>query len=138
MRVSRALLIIAISLISIGQGTVSQAQASSLALPVDQQITYHCQWTQRVGPSTPWTGTMTIRVNAEGIINGTYRSTSARPDPFYGRMITVTGALQGQNIRLSFGISPAVTVRGELFSNGISGTTTFNGGRFEFLAARAQ
>jgi hypothetical protein len=137
-RVSGALLIIAISLISFSHGMAPQAQASSLALPVDQQLVYHCQWTQRVGPSTPWTGTMTIRVNAEGLINGTYRSTSARPDPFYGRMVTVTGALQGQNIRLSFGISPAVTVRGELFSNGISGTTTFNGGRFEFLAARAQ
>ena len=116
----------------------ASAAPASPALPPGQQLVYHCQWTQRYKMSTPWTGTMTIRVNDQGVVNGTYKSTSIKPDPFYGKIVTVTGGLSGDKIRLSFGISPAVSVSGDVFQNGISGVTTFNGGRFEFVAARSQ
>lgn len=116
----------------------SATAASPLALPVEQSLTYHCQWTQRLKSGIGWTGTMSIRVNAQGLINGTYKSTSIKPDPFYGKIVTVTGGLSGKNIRLSFGIVPSVTVNGEVVSNGIQGTTSLNGGRYEFLAALAQ
>ena len=107
------------------------------AIPVGTPIKFHCQWTQRFRMSTPWTGDMTIRDNAEGLINGTYRSTSIKPDPFYGKIITVTGAVNGKNIRLSFGIVPNVTVTGELIKGGIQGQTAYNGGTMEFKAAIA-
>ena len=108
-----------------------------MTVPVGTPLKFHCQWTQRFGRGTPWTGDMTIKDNAEGIINGTYRSTSIKPDPFYGKIITVTGALTGKSIRLSFGIVPNVTVRGELVKGGIQGTTAYNGGTLEFAAALA-
>ncbi len=109
-----------------------------LTVPVGTALKFHCQWTQRLGSGTPWTGDMTIRDNAEGLINGTYRSTSIRPDPFYGKIVTVTGAINGKSIRLSFGIIPSVTVRGELVKGGIKGSTAFNGGTLEFAAALAK
>ena len=104
-------------------------------MPVNQELKYSCQWEPRVKQGVPWTGDLTIRVNQEGLINGTYRSTSIRPDPFYGKIITVTGALTGgNNIRLSFGVSPNITIRGEVVNNGIHAVTTYKGGRVEFLA----
>jgi hypothetical protein len=106
-------------------------------IAVGTLVKFHCQWTQRFGRGTPWTGDMTIKDNAEGIINGTYRSTSIRPDPFYGKIVTVTGSVTGKNIRLTFGIVPSVTVRGELVKGGIQGSTAYNGGTLEFAAAHA-
>jgi hypothetical protein len=80
---------------------------------------------------------MKITVNSEGIINGTYRSTSIKPDPFYGKIVTVTGGLSGKDIRLSFGVVPSVTVRGQVVKNGITGSTTYNSGSLDFAAAVA-
>jgi hypothetical protein len=111
--------------------------ATALVVPVGTPLKFHCQWTQRFGRGTPWTGDMTIKDNAEGLINGTYRSTSIKPDPFYGKIITVTGSISGKSVRLSFGIVPNVTVRGELIKGGIQGTTAYNGGTLEFAAALA-
>jgi len=71
----------------------------------------------------PWTGDLTLKINAEGIINGTYRSTSSRPDPFRGNIITVTGGLNGKNIHLDFGSKGYFPVKGEYHAGeGIIGT----------------
>ena len=141
MRFFGAALGLAVVMCVIGGGAsrAASSPASPLALPVDHQLTYNCQWSPRVGHGVGWTGTLTMRVNAEGVISGTYRSTSVRPDPFYGRTITVSGGLTGgNNIRLSFGISPNVTVRGVVVKNGIQGSTSYNGGSVEFLASLTQ
>lgn len=66
---------------------------------------------------------LTIRINPEGIVNGTYRSTSIRPDPFRGNIITVTGGVSGKNISLEFGTSGNFPVKGEYYvGEGIVGT----------------
>jgi hypothetical protein len=119
-------------------GPVSASAAAASALPVGTPLAYNCQWTQRFKNSTPWTGDMTITVNAESIINGKYKSTSIKPDPLYGRIITVTGGLNGKNIRLSFGVVPSLTVHGEVMSNGIQGTSSYNGGTLVFACAVAK
>jgi hypothetical protein len=119
-------------------GPVAASEAAASALPVGTPLAYHCQWTQRLRNSTPWTGDMTITVNAEGIINGKYKSTSIKPDPLYGRIITVTGGLTGKDIRLSFGVVPSLTVRGQVMSNGIQGTSSYNGGTLVFACAVAK
>jgi hypothetical protein len=119
-------------------GPVAASQPAASVLPVGTPLAYHCQWTQRFRNTTPWTGNMTITVNAEGIINGQYKSTSIKPDPFYGRIITVTGGSTGKDIRLSFGVSPSLTVRGEVASNGIQGTSSYNGGTLVLACAVAK
>src|SRR5271165_753302 len=93
-------------------------------LPVGQNLHYYCDWT----------GDLKFSVNADGIVNGTYRSNSVRPDPFYGKIVTVTGGVTGTNIRLSFGIVPNISVRGTVANNAITGATQYNGGTLEFVA----
>lgn len=80
--------------------------------------------------SVPWTGDMTLKINPEGIINGTYRSTSTRPDPFHGKIITVTGGLTGgKNIHLEFGAKGYFPVKGEYHTGqGIVGTARLGSG----------
>ena len=80
--------------------------------------------------SVPWTGDMTLKINPEGIINGTYRSTSTRPDPFHGKIITVTGGLSGgKNIHLEFGARGYFPVKGEYHpGQGIVGTARLGSG----------
>ncbi len=114
-----------------------QPSTPPTAIPIGTPLKFHCQWTKRFSQGIPWTGDLTIKDNAEGIINGTYRSTSLKPDPFYGKIVTVTGAVNGTNIRLSFGIVPSLTVLGQLVKGGITGTTPYNGGTLEFAAALA-
>src|SRR5271166_6024767 len=97
-------------------------------LPVGQNLHYYCHWTQRFGGGIAWTGDLKFSVNADGIVNGTYRSNSVRPDPFYGKIVT------GTNIRLSFGIVPNISVRGTVANNAITGATQYNGGTLEFVA----
>jgi hypothetical protein len=99
---------------------------------------FHCAWRQRFSHSVAWSGDLTFQVNSQGIIRGTYRSTSIRPDPFYGRIITVGGALSGKNIRLSFGISPSVSMHGTYEGKTITGTATVKSNSYEFAASAAK
>jgi len=80
--------------------------------------------------SHPWTGDMTLKINPEGIIHGTYRSTSIKPDPFYGKIITVTGGLSGgKNIHLEFGARGYFPVKGEFHAGqGIVATARLGSG----------
>jgi hypothetical protein len=84
---------------------VATTAGAALAVTVGTPHTTH--YTTEMGPrdsfSVPYTGTMELKYSSDGIINGTYRSTSVRPDPMSGRIVTVTGALMDNNrIRLSF------------------------------------
>jgi len=103
-------------------------------LPVGQMLHYYCHWTKQFGGGLAWTGDLKFNVNSEGILNGTYRSNSVRPDPFYGKIITVTGGVTGTNIRLSFGISPSLTARGTVANNAITGSTQYNGSTILLVA----
>ena len=92
--------------------------------------------TPRMSKSVPWTGDLTLKINPKGIINGTYRSTSVRPDPFYGKITTVTGGLSGQNIRLEFGAKGSFPVKGDYHAGaGIVATAhTRSGQIYDFVA----
>jgi hypothetical protein len=82
----------------------------------------------------PYSGTLNLKFN-NGIVSGTYRSDSVRPDPLYGRTINVSGGVSEGQITLDFKASGGFTVRGTLAGNGeISGTATINGHFYSFLA----
>jgi hypothetical protein len=82
----------------------------------------------------PYSGEMKLKFN-HGIISGTYTATSVRPDPMYGRMISVTGNVSHGNISLTIGGMSGFSVRGTLENTGtISGTATKSGRQYRFLA----
>jgi hypothetical protein len=110
--------------------------ASEMPRPSPPAALYHCTWTRRFGGGVRWTGDLTMRIHPEGMVNGTYRSTSVQPDPF-GQNVTVTGGRTGNNIRLTFGIRPSVTVRGEYEGVKIVGSATIRSSSFLFVAVPA-
>ena len=128
--------LVAVAAVAITSNAFASPTPSVSAMPnaSPPAALYHCKWSKRFGGGVGWTGNLTIRINEEGIVNGTYRSTSIKPDPFYGRIITVTGGRTGKNIRLSFGIVPSVTVRGDYESAKITGSTVIQSITYEFVA----
>jgi hypothetical protein len=82
--------------------------------------------------AAPYTGDLKLSFN-HGIITGTYSSISARPDPYYGRIIQVTGGVKGSGINLRIG-SISLPV-GTIEKDGtIKGTANWNGKLYNFLA----
>ncbi|HEY1976657.1 MAG TPA: hypothetical protein VGG89_08935 [Candidatus Baltobacteraceae bacterium] len=81
----------------------------------------------------PYSGVMKLNFN-HGIVNGTYDSQSVRPDPYRGRILTVTGTISSDNhMMLRFGSFslPNATIG----SHGtIKGTGNQNGKLFNFEA----
>jgi hypothetical protein len=82
--------------------------------------------------SPPYTGDLKLSFN-HGIITGTYSSISARPDPYYGRIIQVTGGVKGTSINLRIG---SISLpNGTMSKSGtISGTANWNGKLYNFMA----
>lgn len=68
------------------------------------------------------TGAPVIKVSPDDIISGVYQSDSIRPDPLYGRQVTVTGTIStGANIQLQIGVGPvALAVRGNITTSKIT------------------
>jgi hypothetical protein len=80
----------------------------------------------------PYSGDLKLTFN-HGIITGTYTSASVRPDPYYGRIVQVTGGYKSGQINLNIGnIS---LPNGTIAKDGtIKGTANWNGKLYNFLA----
>src|SRR5579863_10025656 len=79
--------------------------------------TYVAAYNPLFGGGVPYSGEMKLTFN-QGIISGTYTATSTRPDPLYGRIISVTGTVTHGNINLDVGGMSGFTLRGTLASDG--------------------
>ena len=112
------------------------ALASAAAATMPETLNFHTSLTKTTGMSSPWTANLTLKVNAEGIVSGTYRSTSIKPDPFYGKIIQVRGGLTGENIHFSFVNEGNVRFSGKLDAAGIVGTAFFKNSMMNFVAKR--
>jgi hypothetical protein len=99
------------------------------------QATYVAAYQPTFGPSrVPYSGTLKLKFN-HGIITGTYTAESVRPDPLYGRIISVSGGVSEGHVTLTLQAPGGFTVRGTLSGNGeISGTATIRGSFYNFLA----
>jgi hypothetical protein len=95
---------------------------SSYDVPKNQPLIYAVQITQRFTMSHPWTGDLTITVSDSNIVSGQYRSNSIRPDPFRGSIVNVGGGVNGDSIRISFGTTGRISVRGTISADEITGT----------------
>jgi hypothetical protein len=85
--------------------------------------------------SIAYTGILKLKITPDGLVNGTYVSNSIRPDPSYGKIIIVTGGLNGQNIHLSFGTTGNFRVTGTLTKGHLVGTAFSKGQMYQFEAA---
>jgi hypothetical protein len=85
--------------------------------------------------STAYTGILKLKITPDGLVNGTYVSNSIRPDPSYGKIITVTGGLNGQNIHLAFGTTGNFRVTGTLTKGHLVGTAFTKGQMYQFEAS---
>jgi len=99
------------------------------------QATYIAAYQPTFGAQrVPNSGTLKLKFD-HGIVSGTYVSESVRPDPLYGRTISVSGNVSQGQITLIFQAPGGFTVRGTLAGDGeISGTATVRGSFYSFLA----
>jgi hypothetical protein len=99
------------------------------------QATYIAAYQPTFGPARgPYAGTMKLKFD-HGIVSGTYTAESVRPDPLYGRIITVSGGVSEGHITLNLQAPGGFTVRGTLSNDGeISGTATVKGQFYNFQA----
>ena len=80
----------------------------------------------------PYAGDLSITVN-NGIMTGTYTAFSNRPEPYYGRILPVTGGVSGSSVHLRFG-SVSLS-NGTIEKDGtIRRTVNWNGKLYNFLA----
>lgn len=92
------------------------------SVPRGKPLGYEVQITKRFSHGSSWTGALAITVNEQGIVSGQYKSTSAKPDPFYGKIVNVTGGLSGTNIRLDFNVQGTYQAKGTISEDKIVGT----------------
>lgn len=99
------------------------------------QATYVAAYQPTFGAQrVPNAGTLKLKFD-RGIVSGTYVSESVRPDPLYGRTISVSGNVSEGRITLVLQAPGGFTVRGTLAGDGeISGTATIRGSFYSFLA----
>ncbi len=99
------------------------------------QATYIAAYQPTFGASrVPYAAKIKLHVN-NGVISGTYVSESVRPDPLYGRILSVSGGVSEGNVTLYVAAPGGFTVRGTLGGNGtIVGTATVRGNFYTFVA----
>jgi len=95
--------------------------AAAVTTNAPQTLTMLAAMRPSNGMGVPYSGTLHLKITPDGIIQGTYRSDSIRPDPTSGKIITVTGGLSGNQIHLSFGMSGGLRVQGTLANGEIFG-----------------
>lgn len=105
--------------------------------PVLKNAQFTVGITARLGGGAPWTGVLTLSINPDGIVSGQYRSTSIRPDPFYGKSLFVTGGVTGKNIHFSFGARGRASVQATFHHNNLVGTMFLGSRLYDFVAQRA-
>ena len=115
----------------------SLVPAAAYDIPKNTQLIYECQITNKFKKSAPITGVLLFKVNDEGILNGEWRDNSIRPDPFYGSIVLVNGGISGDFVKVRFGTTGAVTVKGKISNDGIVGTFYDSNNRtYDFNAVR--
>ena len=71
----------------------------------------------------------------DGVISGTYSGTSVSPDYLNNRIVPVTGSVSEENGYVQLFIGGAFSLRGTMADDGtITGTATYNGRLYEFMA----
>ncbi|HTX60575.1 MAG TPA: hypothetical protein VMH02_12975 [Verrucomicrobiae bacterium] len=117
------------------------AFAGSLAVPAlavtGQAPSWSAEYVAAYQPTfgtqgPPYAGDLKLTVN-NGVVKGTYTAFSSRPDPYYGRIINVTGGTSNGHISLRIG--GLSLQNGKIAQNGdISGTANWNGKLYTFEA----
>lgn len=93
---------------------ISQAATASSNAPVRQ--TYQTSLRSLYGLPSPWTGTLQLTMNPDGIIQGYYH-----PADDYTKFIPVEGGRNGDQVWLDIGHAGRLHVSGTIKNDNISG-----------------
>lgn len=98
---------------------------TTLKWPTEQPMGFRTEIAPQFGIAAPYTGALVLKVDSKGYIRGTYQSDSIRPDPMYGRNVSVSGSVSGNAIRLQIGGAfHPLTVNGTYTNSAITGSVT--------------
>jgi len=129
MRFSMPLLLVAM----LGSPVAVFAATTGSSAPV--RVTYTAAFQPQFGGGVPYTGTLVLTYHPDGIISGTYRGNSIRPDPFNNRTTTLTGGVTGKYVHFSTaGLGPSLSFNGQLQHGTLTGTARTHGRRYDFVA----
>jgi hypothetical protein len=126
--------LVSVLVAALGLALAAPALAVSTAGPPGS-VSYVAAFTPEFGYSgIPYAGTMRLLMHDDGAVTGTYEGISTRPDRFNNHISAVIGAIS-QDGTLHLVIGNALAFNGELSGDGsISGTATYYGRLYEFLA----
>jgi len=116
---------------------IALACLAPLAAPADTATSpkvhhYIVAWRARSG-GAPFTGTMDLKFSQDGIVSGTYRADSVRPDPMNGKFVPVTGGRDGEHIHFTFlGMGPGMTFSGTIDRGHIVASSRVRGRVYDF------
>lgn len=99
---------------------VSQAATVQAQNPV--KITYQTSMQSIPGPSAPWTGSLQLTINPDGIIQGWYH-----PADNMTALIPVNGGRNGERVWLDIGRQGSLHVSGTIRNGEITGSGIDNG-----------
>jgi len=83
---------------------------------------------------TPYSGTLTISIDAAGNITGSYVSDSIAYHAGQGHIVTVTGTLHGTKLHLRFGMGGGIQVDGTFVNGKMAGTAYNDARQYNFKA----
>lgn len=118
---------------------VAGALAPAYADPGSAQTThFSTTMVAHLGQTDPRTGDMTITIDGNGSITGTYRGTAPKNDSLYDKTVPVTGSLSSGRIHLEIGKNGELHVDGTMDQNGIVGTGSVGGQQlYDFVGSQA-
>jgi hypothetical protein len=119
------------SSLSIASAQATPAAPAQPAAPAVQSTTLHASFNNNIGMMTAYSGTFTFTTSPTGAITGTYVSHS---DSTRGKIITVTGTLNGTKLHLNFGMGGGIQVDGSYKGGKMSGSASSKDFRYVFTA----
>ena len=140
-RANSALLLSFIITALLGGATLGggPARAAILSSTHTRVINYHCGMNDMNRSGFPYTAELTLKIHPSGIVDGTWKSDSIRPDPMNGRIEFISGGITGKYLHFSVGARGTLSVQGE-FKDGnvreITGSASFRHRRYNFVAHR--
>ncbi len=113
-------------------GAMPQANAVQTT-GVARNVHYVAAFQPLFGANIPFSGRIVLNFN-NGIVSGSYSDMSIQPNaPFSNRVnVPISGGVDGDNIHFSIG--GTFTFNGKIERDAISGSATFRGQIYQFLA----
>jgi hypothetical protein len=106
------------AIIALFAGVAVPTAAGAMVTAPGHPLHYQAAMRSQRSMGVPYSGKLTLSFSKDGIVSGTYRADSIRPDPMNGKIIPVAGGVSGSSIHLSFGMGANFSVSGTIDKHG--------------------